>query len=56
VAEYSNYIGIINGIAGLILLPIQLFLLNRVISWVGLGNGLGRGLEPLQLGPRICGH
>lgn len=38
VAEYSNYIGIINGIAGLILLPFQLFLLNRIISWIGLGN------------------
>lgn len=38
VTEYSNYIGIINGIAGLILLPIQLFLLNRVIGRFGLGN------------------
>jgi CRP-like cAMP-binding protein/HEAT repeat protein len=38
VADYSNYIGVINGVAGLILLPIQLFLLNRIIGWIGLGN------------------
>jgi HEAT repeat protein len=38
VTEYSNYIGVLNGVAGLILLPLQLFLLSRVINWVGVGT------------------
>ncbi len=34
----SNFIAILNGIGNLVALPIQLFLINRLISRVGLGN------------------
>jgi HEAT repeat protein len=34
----SNYTGMLNGVTNLIALPIQLFLLSRVIGWIGVGN------------------
>ncbi len=34
----SDYIGVLSGVANLVVLPIQLFLLSRLISRVGLGN------------------
>lgn len=34
----SNYTGTLNGVTNLIALPIQLFLLSRIIGWIGVGN------------------
>jgi len=34
----ADYIGVLSGIANLVVLPIQLFLLSRLISRLGLGN------------------
>ncbi|MCK6627529.1 MAG: HEAT repeat domain-containing protein [Anaerolineae bacterium] len=34
----SNYTGTLNGLTNLIALPIQLFLLSRIIGWIGVGN------------------
>ena len=36
--DISNFIGLVSGITNLIALPIQLFLLSRLIGWLGLGN------------------
>ena len=37
-ANISNFIAMLNGLGNLIALPIQLFLLNRLIGRIGLGN------------------
>jgi HEAT repeat protein len=34
----SNFTGMLNGLTNLIALPIQLFLLSRIIGWIGVGN------------------
>ena len=34
----SNFLGLLNGVGNLIALPVQLFVLNRLIGRVGLGN------------------
>src|SRR6185369_2889276 len=36
--EMSNFIGELNGISSLIILPIQLFLLSRLVGRIGLAN------------------
>src|SRR5262249_58613790 len=33
-----NFIGTLNGIGNLIVLPVQLFLLSRIINRIGMGN------------------
>jgi len=34
----ANFYGLVTGIANLIMLPFQLFLLSRIIGWIGIGN------------------
>ncbi len=34
----ANFYGLVTGIANLIMLPFQLFLLSRIIGWIGVGN------------------
>ena len=36
--DISSFIGLVSGVTNLIILPIQLFLLSRLIGWLGLGN------------------
>jgi HEAT repeat protein len=38
VAAISNFTGALNAISNLVALPFQLFLLSRMIGWMGLGN------------------
>ena len=37
-ADIANFIGMLNGVGNLIVLPIQLFLLSRIINRIGMGN------------------
>ena len=37
-SEIANFIGTLNGLTNLILLPVQLFLYSRVVSKIGVGN------------------
>jgi HEAT repeat protein len=37
-ADIANFIGTLNGVGNLIVLPIQLFLLSRIINRIGMGN------------------
>ena len=37
-AEMSNFIGTLNGLTNLVMLPVQLFLFSRVVSRIGVGN------------------
>ncbi|MCX6081344.1 MAG: cyclic nucleotide-binding domain-containing protein [Chloroflexi bacterium] len=37
-AEMTNFIGYLNGITNLIMLPVQLFLFSRVVTKIGVGN------------------
>jgi CRP-like cAMP-binding protein len=36
--QISNFLGVLSGLANLVILPIQLFLLSRLITRLGLGN------------------
>jgi HEAT repeat protein/ATP/ADP translocase len=38
IENISNFTGLLNGLSNLIALPFQLFLLSRMIGWVGLNN------------------
>lgn len=37
-AAISSYVGNLTGITNLIMFPVQLFLMGRIIAWLGLGN------------------
>ncbi len=37
-AQISSFLGVLSGVANLVILPIQLFLLSRLITRLGLGN------------------
>ena len=34
----ANFYGLVTGVANLIMLPFQLFVLSRIIGWIGIGN------------------
>jgi HEAT repeat protein len=46
--SYANFLGVMNTVGGLLTFPLQLFLMNRIINRIGVGNGMM--LYPISMG------
>jgi HEAT repeat protein len=45
---YANFLGVMNTVGGLITFPLQLFLINRIINRIGVGNAMM--MYPVSMG------